>query len=241
MFVGGWVDLDMIRYISLLLFIGLAFWSCEESDLLNYEIRLSENNSEDTPLIILMHGYGNNAKSYSQKGDFSIGINVIYLDAPYAMIPLLGKNKWYDFKIENGDTTSNQNQIKESIQLALNTIKNVIKENEIKSKHVYIGGHSQGGIITYEIALTYPDFFKGFIINSGRLPVEYTVKNDLSQYHNKKALIIHGKNDSVLDLKYSSAGKNLMEKLGMETQYVIKDRGHGQAPDFYEIVESWLK
>ncbi len=32
-----------------------------------------------------------------------------------------------------------------------------------------------------------------------------------------------------------------MEKLGMETQYVIKERGHGQAPDFYEIVESWLK
>ena len=28
--MGGWVDLDMVRYISLLLFIGLAFWSCEE-------------------------------------------------------------------------------------------------------------------------------------------------------------------------------------------------------------------
>jgi len=27
----------------------------------------------------------------------------------------------------------------------------------------------------------------------------------------------------------------------METQYVIKDEGHGQAPDFYEIVENWLK
>ena len=27
--MGGWVDLVMIRYISLLLFIGLAFWGCE--------------------------------------------------------------------------------------------------------------------------------------------------------------------------------------------------------------------
>ena len=32
-----------------------------------------------------------------------------------------------------------------------------------------------------------------------------------------------------------------MEKLGMETQYVIKETGHGLAPGFYEIVESWLK
>jgi phospholipase/carboxylesterase len=229
----------MKKYLFIVLLVGV--WSCEESHLLNYEIRLSEDNSEDTPFIILMHGYGGNAKSYRQKGDFNTGISVIYLDAPYEMIPLSGRNKWYDFKIENGDTTSNQNQIKESIQLALNTIKNVIKENEIKSKHVYIGGHSQGGIISYKIALTNPELFKGFIISSGRLPVEYTVKNDLSQYQNKKALIIHGENDGVLDLKYSSAGKNLMEKLGIETTYIIKEGGHGQNPEFYEIVESWLK
>jgi phospholipase/carboxylesterase len=229
------------RFITLLLFIGLAFWSCEESHLLNYEIRLSDDNSEDTPFIILMHGYGGNAKSYSQKGVFNNGISVIYLDAPYAMNPLSGGNKWYDFKIENGDTSSNQNQIKESIELVLNTIKKVIKEKKIKSNHVYIGGHSQGGIIAYKIALTYPEIFKGFIISSGRLPVEYAVKNDLSHYQNKKVLIIHGKNDVVIELKYSLAGKNLMEKLGMETQYVIKDGGHGQAPDFYDIVESWLK
>ena len=229
----------MKKYLFIVLLIG--FWNCKESHSLNYEIQLSENNSEDTPLIILLHGYGNNAKAYSQKGDFSIGINVIYLDAPFAMIPLLGINKWYDFKIENGDTTSNQNQIKESVQLVLNTIKNVINENEIKSKHVYIGGHSQGGNISYKIALNYPEFFKGFIISSGRLPVEYTVKNDLSQYQNKKALIIHGKNDSVLELKYSSAGKNLMEKLGIRTDYVIKEGGHSQTPDFYEIVENWIK
>ena len=28
--MGGWVDFDMYRYSPLLLFIGLAFWSCEE-------------------------------------------------------------------------------------------------------------------------------------------------------------------------------------------------------------------
>ena len=192
----------MVRYLSLLLVIGLAFWSCEESHLLNYEIRLSDDNSEDTPFIILMHGKGGNAKSYSQKGNFNTGISVIYLDAPYAMNPLSGGNKWYDFKIENGDTTSNQIQIKESVQLILNTIKKVIKEKEIKSKHVFIGGYSQGGIISYKIALTYPEIFKGFIISSGRLPVEYAVKNDLSHYQNKKVLIIHGKNDGAIELKY---------------------------------------
>ena len=39
-----------------------GFWSCKETPLLTYEIQLSDNNSEDTHLIILMHGYGGNAK-----------------------------------------------------------------------------------------------------------------------------------------------------------------------------------
>ena len=28
--MGGWVDLGMVRYILILLFIGLAFWGCED-------------------------------------------------------------------------------------------------------------------------------------------------------------------------------------------------------------------
>ena len=46
----------MKKYLFIVLLVG--FWNCKESHLLNYEIQLSENNSEDTPLIILMHGYG---------------------------------------------------------------------------------------------------------------------------------------------------------------------------------------
>ena len=41
LFVGGWVDFDMVRYISLLLFIGLAFWSCDDEN---------DNNENNTTL-----------------------------------------------------------------------------------------------------------------------------------------------------------------------------------------------
>ena len=39
--MGGWVDFDMVRYISLLLFIGLAFWSCDDEN---------DNNENNTTL-----------------------------------------------------------------------------------------------------------------------------------------------------------------------------------------------
>ena len=30
--MGGWVDLDMVRYLSLSLLIGLTIWGCEDND-----------------------------------------------------------------------------------------------------------------------------------------------------------------------------------------------------------------
>ena len=36
--MGSWVDLDMRRYFSILLFIGLIFWSCDNSTDQNNEL-----------------------------------------------------------------------------------------------------------------------------------------------------------------------------------------------------------
>ena len=43
LFVGGWVDLVMVRYISVILFIGLVFWSCEDNGECIDESKISNN------------------------------------------------------------------------------------------------------------------------------------------------------------------------------------------------------
>ena len=43
LFVGWWVDLDMRRYLSLLLFIGLAYWGCENNDNCIDESKISDD------------------------------------------------------------------------------------------------------------------------------------------------------------------------------------------------------
>ena len=119
----------MKKYLFIVLLLGI--WNCKESHILNYEIQLSDDNSEDTPLIILMHGYGGSAKSYSQKGDFSTDISVVYLDAPYEMIPLLGRNKWYDFKIEKAQKEALRLEIEAKGKATANDILNASLTNNI--------------------------------------------------------------------------------------------------------------
>jgi len=229
---------------TLFIVLLFGFWSCKK-EVLNYEINLSDENLFNTPLIVLMHGYGGNAynfkKGIGENGDFDSQISIIYLEAPFKIIPLMNKKIWYDFEISNGDTISNQEQINISTDKILKTIKRIIKENDIKSKYLYLGGHSQGGIMAYKIALGNPALFEGFIASSARLPVKYSIKDELTEYQNIKALIIHGKNDNVLDVKFARAGKNLLDKLGIQTQYLVKDNGHSLVPDFAMLIQNWIE
>ena len=130
---------------------------------------------------------------------------------------------------------------KNKFQFLLKEIQDIIKENDIKSKNLYLGGHSQGGIMAYKIALGNPALFEGFIASSARLPVKYSIKDELTEYQNIKALIIHGKNDNVLDVKFARAGKNLLDKLGIQTQYLVKDNGHSLVPDFAMLIQNWIE
>ena len=90
----------MKKYLFIIFFVGV--WNCKESHLLNYEIQLSENNSEDTPLIILMHGYGNNAKAYSQKSEFSIGQTITIPVGAKHRVQNSGKEKLVFIEVQTG-------------------------------------------------------------------------------------------------------------------------------------------
>ena len=91
--MGGWVDLDMIkRILPLLLFIGLAFWSCEDnkdhsensalvgtwSVLSAKEYSSSNCDGEYIDMIqyIFMGGEGQFLINLSEDGSLSSSINV---------------------------------------------------------------------------------------------------------------------------------------------------------------------
>jgi phospholipase/carboxylesterase len=78
-------------------------------------------------------------------------------------------------------------------------------------KENIIGGFSQGAIMSYKLALLYPNKFEGIFIHSARLPVEYSVKESFNLYKNLNILIIHGSEDSGLSTKWAYQGKALFK------------------------------
>ncbi len=224
-----------MKRLCLILFVLPLF----AQDPLKYSINLPEINQSNMPVLFLMHGYGSNEKQFNKLiEELNNKYLIVSMRAPFNFMVI--KNRWYEYSISDGDTLSNQNQIDVSTNRIFKTIEHIKKEYNIDEKKIFIGGFSQGAIMSYKLALLYPDKFKGIIIHSARLPVEYSVKKPNSSYKNLNILIIHGSNDRGLTTKWAYQGKALFEKLGVNTSYYEANIGHEMNKETYGKIKQWL-
>ena len=205
---------------------------------LKYSIHFPEITQSNMPVLFLMHGYGNNEKQFNRLvEELNNKYLIVSMRAPFNFMVI--KNRWYEYSISDGDTLSNQAQIDMSTKRIIKTIEHIEEEYNIDEKKIFIGGFSQGAIMSYKLALLYPNKFGGIIIHSARLPVEYSVK-ELKLYKNINILIIHGSEDNGLSTKWAYQGKALFEKLGANTDYYEAKIGHKMNKVTYGKIKQWL-
>ena len=223
-----------MKRLWLILFIVPLF----AQEPLKYSIHFPEINQSNMPVLFLMHGYGNNEKQFNRLiEELNNKYLIVSMRAPFNFMVI--KNRWYEYSISDGDTLSNQTQIDLSTKRIIKTIEQIKEEYNIDEKKIFIGGFSQGAIMSYKLALLYPKKFGGIIIHSARLPVEYSVK-ELNLYKNLNILIIHGSEDSGLSTKWAYQGKALFEKLGANTDYYEAKIGHKMNKETYGKIKQWL-
>ena len=208
-------------------------------DPLKYSIHFPEISQSNMPVLFLMHGYGNNEKQFNRLiEELNNKYLIVSMRAPFNFMVI--KNRWYEYSISDGDTLSNQTQIDLSAKRIIQTIELIKKEYNVDEQKIFIGGFSQGGIMSYKLALLYPNKFKGIFVHSARLPVEYSVKEPNSSYKNLNILIIHGSKDRGLSTKWAYQGKALFEKLGANTDYYEAKIGHKMNKETYGKIKQWL-
>lgn len=208
-------------------------------ELLEYSIKLPKSTQSKMPALFLMHGYGGNEKQFNQLIEtYNDQFLIVSMRAPFSF--LVFKNRWYEFSISHGDTLSNQVQITESTKRIIQTIEHIKNKHAIDEKRIFIGGFSQGAIMSYKLALLYPQKFAGLIAHSARLPVEYSTIKTPNHYNHLNVLIIHGSNDKGLTTKWALEGKRLFEKLGSNTEYFEIPIGHEMTTETIDKIVEWL-
>ena len=197
-------------------------------------IKRQSSLTENAPLLIMCHGYGSDENDlFSFASELPEELMIISLRAPYAMQPY--GNAWYaiNFDADKGKWSDNE-QAKESVNLISEFIDYACETYAIDSKNITLLGFSQGTILSYAVALTYPQKVKN--INEDIIPT----KIEKSEVSHLNFFCSHGTVDQVIPADWARKTSPYLEKLGINHVYKEYPVGHGVAPQNFYDLKHWL-
>lgn len=209
---------------------------------LHYLIREPKIKQEQNPVIILLHGYGSNEEDlFSFSTELPEEYYIISVRAPYDLKPY--GHAWYAIHFDADENKfSDDVQARESRDLIATFIDEITTKYPIDKTKVTLVGFSQGTILSYATALSYPEKIARVVALSGYLNEQILVEN--YQTKNNKHLqffISHGTVDQVIPLDWAKKAKPFLESLGLKAEYKEYPVGHGVAPQNFYDFRNWLE
>lgn len=195
----------------------------------------------NAPLLIMFHGYGSDENDlFSFATELPEELLIISVRAPYSMQPF--GNAWYaiNFDAEKGKWNDNE-QAKSSVELISIFIDEATKAYNVDTNNVTLLGFSQGSILSYAVALTYPEKVKNIVALSGYINQDILPENlDNKNYSHLDFYCSHGSVDQVIPPDWARQTQPFLNGLNIKNTYSEFPVGHGVAPhNFYEFKE-WL-
>ncbi|TYB76777.1 alpha/beta fold hydrolase [Bizionia saleffrena] len=196
---------------------------------------------ENAPLLILLHGYGSDENDlFSFASELPEELLIISARAPYPMEPY--GNAWYaiNFDADKGKWSDNEQAIL-SRDLIAKFIDEVTEAYPVNKNNVSLLGFSQGTILSYAVALTYPEKIKNVMALSGYINEDLFTAKDKKAYSHLDIYSSHGSVDQVIPVDWARQNPVFLKGLNIKHTYNEFPVGHGVAPqNFYELKE-WLK
>lgn len=205
-------------------------------------IREPKTAHKKAPLLIMLHGYGSNEEDlFSFAEELPEELFIISVRAPYPMPPY--GNAWYAIHFDNTNGKfSDDEQAIESREKITNFIDEAVVSYPVDPEKVTLVGFSQGTILSFAVALSYPEKVKNVIGLSGyinqRILKEGYKKNDFS---NLSIYNSHGTLDQVIPVEWARKNKAILDSLKIENVYSEFPVGHGMAPQNFMELKKWLQ
>jgi phospholipase/carboxylesterase len=197
---------------------------------------------ENAPLLIMLHGYGSDENDlFSFAQELPEELFIISVRAPYPMQPY--GNAWYAINFDAQQNKWNDvEQAVESRDKIAQFIDDACAEYPVNKDNVTLLGFSQGTILSYAVALTYPEKVKNIIALSGYISEDMLNDNLKDKdYSNLDFYCSHGSVDQVIPIDWARKAPVFLNTLNIKNTFSEFPVGHGVAPqNFYEL-KRWLE
>lgn len=208
---------------------------------LHYLVREPKTKKDKNPLLLLLHGYGSNEEDlFSFASELPDDYYVVSARAPYDL--MYGSYAWYAINFDADENKfSDLNQAKQSRDLIAGFIDELIAKYPIDATNVTLIGFSQGSILSYAIALSYPQKIRQIVAMSGYLNTEMAKEGyHKNNFSNLRIFASHGTVDQVIPVDWARKTKPVLDDLGIENVYKEYPVGHGVAPQNFFDFREWL-
>ena len=208
---------------------------------LNYITKKPNKITIETPILILLHGYGSNEEDlFSFCPDLPEDWLIVSFRAP--INTPYGGFCWYDIDFTNAEKFINIEQAEKSIHLILEEISLIRKQYKITNGKVHLCGFSQGGIISYALALRNPQFFNKIACLSS-YPEQKILQNiaDKKSLSHLRFFISHGIEDTVIPIDWGKKGYELLYDLNLYFSFREYHSGHGINSKTYQDLIHFFK
>lgn len=198
--------------------------------------------SGKNPLLLLLHGYGSNEEDlFSFATELPDEYYVISARAPYDM--MYGSYAWYAINFDADENKfSDIEQAKTSRDLISNFIDELVANYAIDSENVTLIGFSQGCILSYAVAVSYPEKIKRVVAMSGYFNAEIATENfKENDFSNLKIFASHGSVDQVVPVDWARKAEPTLKQLGIDIVYKEYPIGHGVSPQNFYDFKNWLQ
>jgi len=192
--------------------------------------------------LLLLHGYGSNEEDlFSFASELPDEYYVISARAPYDL--QYGSYAWYAINFDaDQNKFSDHNQAILSRDLVVKFIEELKVQFPIDCSDITLIGFSQGSILSYSIALSYPNIVQRVGALSGYLNLE--INRDSyrdNDFQGLKIFSSHGTVDQVIPVEWARKTDPILNNLGINSTYREYPIGHGVSPQNFFDLKNWLQ
>jgi phospholipase/carboxylesterase len=208
---------------------------------LHYIIKEPKIKLDKNPVLILLHGYGSNEEDlFSFASELPETYYIISVRAPFDMGYV--SYAWYAINFDADENKfSDIPQAQQSRDLIANFIDELVSKYPIDAKKVTLIGFSQGCILSYAVAVSYPQKIQRVVAMSGyfnsKIAIEGFEKNN---FENLNIFSSHGSVDQVVPVAWGRKAQPELSQLGIDIIYKEYPIGHGVSPQNFFDFKNWL-
>ncbi len=231
-------------FIIILGILMLGLNSCAQTtpiSPLEYLVQLPKVETEQTPVLILLHGLGSNEKDL-----FSLAPMIdqrMMVVAPRAPKPYANGYSWFqmDFSGAEEPIADPKEALEAQAQL-LQFVDYLIEKHGVDPKRVYLMGFSQGAMLSFSVALSQPDRLAGIAAFSGKLMKGSSQElHSAKDYEHLRVYLAHGTMDQVLQYKYALEVKKRLDQLQISTTFNSYQDAHTISQANLRAFLQWMK